>query len=46
LPGFVDFVGEGRGSRTLAQALLESERKVETLKEKLESLRRCCDEVF
>jgi hypothetical protein len=40
LVNFVDFIGEGRGSRTLAQALLESERKVGALKEELESLRR------
>ena len=32
LANFVDFIGEGRGSRTLAQALLESGRKVEALK--------------
>jgi hypothetical protein len=43
---FVDFIGEGRGSRTLAQALFESERKVEALKEELESLRRCRATVF
>ncbi len=36
----------GRGSRTLAQALLQSERKVEALKEELESLRRCRGKVF
>src|SRR6201997_3908759 len=41
LANFVDFIGEGRGSRTLAQALFESERKVGALKEELESLDRC-----
>ena len=46
LANFVDFIGEGRGSRTLAQALLESERKVESLKEELESLRRSRGKVF
>ncbi|HEX8837627.1 MAG TPA: recombinase family protein [Candidatus Acidoferrum sp.] len=46
LANFVDFIGEGRGSRTLAQALLESERKVEALKEELESLHRCRGKVF
>jgi hypothetical protein len=46
LANFVDFIGEGRGSRSLAQALLESERKVEALKEELESLRRCRGKVF
>lgn len=43
---FADFFGEGRRSYMLAQALLESERKVEALKEELESLRRCRGEVF
>jgi len=27
LANFVDFIGEGRGSRTLAQALLDTERR-------------------
>jgi hypothetical protein len=40
LANFVDFIGEGRGSRTLAQVLLETERKVEALTEELEGLRR------
>jgi len=35
LANFVDLIGEGRGSRTLAQALRESERKVAALKEEL-----------
>jgi hypothetical protein len=46
LTNFVDFIGEGRGSRTLAQALFESERKVGALKEELESLHRCRGKVF
>jgi hypothetical protein len=46
LANFVDFIGEGRGSRTLAQALLESERKVEALKEELNSSRRSRGKVF
>ena len=46
LANFVDFIGEGRGSRTLAQALFESERKVGALKEELESLHRCRGKVF
>jgi len=46
LVNFVDFIGEGRGSRTLAQALLETERKVDTLKEELEGLRRSREKVF
>src|SRR6516225_9495221 len=46
LANFVDFIGEGRGSRTLAQALFDSERKVGALKEELEGLRRSRDKVF
>lgn len=46
LANFVDFIGEGRGSRTLAQALLETEREVEVLKEELEGLRRSREKVF
>jgi hypothetical protein len=42
----VDFIGEGRGSRTLAQALVETERKVDALKDELEGLRRSHDKVF
>ncbi len=46
LANFVDFIGEGRGSRTLAQALLDTERKVDALKEELEGLRLSHDKVF
>ena len=46
LANFVDFIAEGRGSRTLAQALFDSERKVGALKEELESLHRCRGKVF
>ena len=46
LANFVDFIGEGRGSRTLAQALLDSERKVDALKEELQGLRRSRDKIF
>ncbi|HEV2358382.1 MAG TPA: hypothetical protein VGZ23_12360 [bacterium] len=46
LANFVDFIGEGRGSGTLAQALLETERKVEALKEELDGLRRNRDKIF
>jgi len=46
LANFVDFIGEGRGSRSLAQALLETEQKVESLKETLDGLRRSRDKVF
>ncbi len=46
LANFVDFIGEGRGSRTLAHALLETERKVEALKEELDGLHRSREKVF
>ena len=46
LANFVDFIGEGRGSRTLAQALLDTERKVHALKEELEGLRRSRNKIF
>jgi hypothetical protein len=40
LADFVEFVGGGRGSRALAEAVLETERRVETLKIELGGLRR------
>ncbi len=46
LANFVDFIGEGRGSRALAQALLETERRVEALQEELDGLRRSREKVF
>jgi site-specific DNA recombinase len=46
LANFVDFIGEGRGSRTLAQVLVETERKVDALKVELEGLHRSRDKVF
>ena len=46
LANFVDFIGEGRGSRALAQALFETERRVESLKEELDGLRRSGEKVF
>jgi hypothetical protein len=46
LANFVDFIGEGCGSRTLAQALLETERKVDGLREELDGLRRSREKVF
>jgi hypothetical protein len=39
IANFVEFVAEGRGSRTLAEALLASERKRDDLKADLELLR-------
>jgi hypothetical protein len=46
LANFVDFVGEGRGRRTLACTLLETERRVDALREELEGLRRGREKVF
>lgn len=40
LANFIEFVAEGRGSRALGEAVLETERHVETLKANLEVLRR------
>ena len=38
LANFIDFIGEGRGSRALSKALEETERKVDTLQHDLEGL--------
>lgn len=46
LANFVDFIGEGRGSQALDKALAETERKVETLREELQGLRRGSEKVF
>jgi hypothetical protein len=46
LANFVDFIGEGRGSQALAKALVETERRVETLPDEVEALTRSRDKVF
>jgi site-specific DNA recombinase len=46
LANFVQFIGEGRGSRTLAQALVQTEQKVDALKEELTGLQRSREQVF
>ena len=46
LANFLDFIGEGRGSRALAQALKETESRVEALGQELDGLRRGRDKVF
>ena len=46
LANFLDFIGDGRGSKALGEALLETERRVESLREELDGLRRGCDKVF
>ncbi len=46
LANFVDFIGEGRGSQALGKALVETERRVEALREELQGLRRGSEKVF
>jgi hypothetical protein len=46
LANLLDFVGEGRGSRALAQALVETERRVGWLDDELDSLRSSRQKVF
>ena len=46
LANFIDFVGEGRGSRTLAKALIEAERKVDELQSELEGLRQIQNRMY
>ncbi len=46
LANFIDFVGEGRGSRALAKALTEAERKVDELQSELEGLRQIQNRMF
>ncbi len=46
LANFVGFIGEGRGSQALAKALVETERRVETLADEVDALRRSREKVF
>ncbi len=46
LANFLDFIGEGRGSKALGQALAETERKVSSLREEVDGLRCSRDKVF
>ena len=46
LANFIDFVGEGRGTRALAKALEETERKVEGLRDELQGLQASRKSVF
>ena len=46
MANFVDFIGEGRGSQALAKALVETERRVESLAEEVDGLSRSRDKVF
>ena len=46
LANFVDFIGEGRGSQALAKALVETERRVDALREEVDGLQRSGEKVF
>jgi hypothetical protein len=46
LSNFLDFIGEGRGSRALGKVLIETERRAEALKEEIEDLRASRERVF
>jgi hypothetical protein len=46
MANFVDFIGEGRGSQALAKALVETERRVESLITEVDGLRRSREKVF
>jgi hypothetical protein len=46
LANFVDFIGEGHGSQTLAKALVETERRVGVLSEEVNGLRRSREKIF
>jgi hypothetical protein len=46
LANFVDFIGEGRGSQALAKALVETERRVSSLSEEVEALRRSREKIL
>jgi site-specific DNA recombinase len=46
MANFLDFIGEGRGSQALAKALVETERRVETLTAEVDGLRRSREKVF
>ncbi len=46
LANFLDFIGEGRGSKALGQALAETERKVLSLREDVDGLRCSREKVF
>ena len=46
LANFVDFIGESRGSQSLAKALVETERRVVALTEEVDALRRARDKIF
>lgn len=46
MANFLDFIGEGRGSQALAKALVETERRVESLRIEVDGLRASREKVF
>jgi hypothetical protein len=46
LANFVDFIGEGRGSQALAKALVETERRVDTIGDEVDGLRCSREKIF
>ena len=46
LQNYINFIGEGNGSRTLNHALLESEKKVDALQAEIDGLRQARDKIY
>ncbi len=46
LSNYIAFIGEGSASRTLNEALLECEKKVDSLRTEIDGMRRAQDNVF
>ena len=46
LRNYIDFIGEGKGSRILNEVLLKSEKKIDTLQTEIDGLRQTRDKVF
>ena len=46
LKNYIDFIGEGKESRALSEALLENEKKIDTLQDEINGLRQTRDKIF
>ena len=46
LSNYINFIGAGRASRTLNEALLESEKKIDVLQAEIDGLRQAHDKIF
>ena len=46
LSNYINFIGEGQASRTLNEALLESEKKIDALQAEIDGLRQAHDKIF